>query len=141
MVAAKQSRITPTFGRLRQLKKKSLNEKTEKNNPKVKGERNQMSEKIRLGNSGEISYPQPQDGFSVWMESGVWYTAKIVSDDFGGHDYDNGGYDQGVRDCKCGCFMTAFSSGGSVDPFGKCPENKKPKKQYCPTCGKEKETK
>ena len=100
-----------------------------------------MSEKIRLGGSGEIPYPQPKDGFSIWIESGIWYTAPTVSEDFGGHDYDNGGFEGGVRDCKCGCFMTEFSSGGDVDPFGGCPENKKPKIEHCPTCGKEEETK
>jgi len=100
-----------------------------------------MSEKTKIGDSAEIANPEPKDGFSIWMENGTWYTAPTVSDDFDGHDYDNGGYERGVRDCKCGCFMLSTSSGGDVDPFGRCPENKKKIKQYCPTCGQEKETK
>ncbi len=88
-----------------------------------------MSDKRKLGDSGSIPNPEPEDGFSIWMESGTWYTAPTVSDDFAGHDYEHGGYVKGVRDCKCGCFMTGFSSGGEVDPFGRCPKNLKRKRR------------
>ncbi len=103
------------------------------NKQKTREQETKMSDKRKLGNSGEIPSPEPEDGFSVWIESGVWYIAPTVPDDFGGHDYDNGGFEKGVRDCKCGCFMTRSSSGGEVDPFGRCPENLKPttKKNEC----------
>ncbi len=103
-------------------------------------------DKRKLGDSSSTPNPEPEDGFSVWIESGVWYTAPTVSDDFGGHSYDNGGFENGARDCECGCFMLGSSSGGEVDPFGQCPENPKPAPQmsgskfdyskFCTSCEK-----
>jgi hypothetical protein len=82
--------------------------------------------KTALGPSPTSDPPSFNEGYSVWIESGVWYTAPTVdSSKFGGHDYDNGGYMKGVRDCDCGCFMVASSAGGPVDPFGPCPANLK----------------
>ena len=67
-------------------------------------------------------------GWSKWIENGIAYKAKTVNPKkFNGHAYDNGGFEQGIRDCSCGCYMGGFSSGGPVDPFGACPNNPKPK--------------
>src|SRR5437870_4929758 len=79
----------------------------------------------RVGTSADIPSPTPKDGWSVWIEGGIWYTAPTIDPDkFGGHAYDDGGYDQGIRDCSCGTYMLGSSSGGqTVDPFGACPNN------------------
>ena len=82
------------------------------------------SKKTKLGDSGTVKFPEPQPGYAVWIENGVWYTApKIDPARFGGHAYDNGGFEMGIRDCPCGCYMLSASSAGPVDPFGACPEN------------------
>lgn len=71
-----------------------------------------------------------EDGYARWVENGVWYQAPVVDPQkYGGHDYDNGGFDRGIRDCACGCRMDLSSSGGPVDPFGACPMN--PKDDSC----------
>lgn len=62
----------------------------------------------------------PELGWSVWAENGKWITAKTVKTG-NGHAYDNGGYEKGIRDCPCGCYMLSSSSAGPVDPFGDCP--------------------
>ena len=80
----------------------------------------------RVGTSTEYpGGPEPKEGYSVWIESGVWYTSPTVDPKkFGGHAYDDGGYEQGIRDCSCGTYMLGSSSGGqTVDPFGACPNN------------------
>ena len=71
------------------------------------------------------STPKAKRGYSLWMESGTWYTAPKVSHRlFGPHAYDvQGAYNAGTRDCPCGCFMLSYSSGGPVDPRGPCPKN------------------
>lgn len=76
-----------------------------------------------VGNSALHWNKKPPKGFSKWCENGVVIHAKTVNPKFGGHDYDNGGYWQGIRDCTCGCYMLSSSSGGPVDPFGRCPAN------------------
>lgn len=60
------------------------------------------------------------EGWSLWAENGIWITAKTVSTGLG-HAYNNGGYEHGIRDCPCGCYMLSSSSAGPVDPFGDCP--------------------
>jgi hypothetical protein len=73
--------------------------------------------------------PEPNEEHSVWVENGEVYTAPTVDrSKFGGHDYDGGGYEKGVRDCKCGAYMLSASSAGPVDPFGACPMNPKTKR-------------
>lgn len=80
--------------------------------------------KTKIGDSGTYRNPEPSPGFSIWIENGVYFTAPTVdSGKFGGHDYDNGGYARGIRDCRCGCWMVSAASGGPVDPFGACPKN------------------
>lgn len=80
--------------------------------------------KTKIGDSGTYPNPVVEAGWSLWIENGVWFTAPSVdSDKFGGHDYDNGGYERGIRDCRCGCWMGSACSGGPVDPFGACPKN------------------
>jgi hypothetical protein len=79
---------------------------------------------LRVGTSATVLNPEPKPGWSIWIESGVYFTAPTVDKNkFSGHAYDNGGYEQGIRDCPCGCFMLSSSSGGPVDPFGPCPRN------------------
>lgn len=74
--------------------------------------------------SSENPDPKPKRGYSIWIEWGTYYTAKRVSKKkFGGHAYDDGGYERGHRDCTCGCCMGSSSSSGPVDPFGPCPDN------------------
>jgi len=71
--------------------------------------------------------PKVAKGWSVWVEWGTFYKARTVNKrKFGGHDYDNGGYARGIRDCRCGCHMADASSSGPVDPFGPCPLNSDP---------------
>lgn len=81
---------------------------------------------IKLGEVGKelkVS-PDDTDTHAVWVEWGVWYTAPTVDKArFGGHAYDNGGYERGIRNCPCGCHMGSSSSSGPVDPWGPCPEN------------------
>jgi hypothetical protein len=80
--------------------------------------------KVEIGNSGKFKNPKVRRGWSLWIENGVWFKARTVDKRrFGGHDYDNGGFEQGIRKCKCGCFMGGWSSDGPVDPFGPCPLN------------------
>lgn len=68
--------------------------------------------------------PEKKPGISYWIEWGKWYGATTVDPKkFGGHAYDNGGYEHGVRTCLCGCYMGSSSSSGPVNPFGACPEN------------------
>ena len=70
--------------------------------------------------------PVAEEGYSLWVEDGVWFTAPTVDPKlFGCHDYDEGGFLRGVRDCCCGCDMQSSSSGGPVDPYGACPMNPK----------------
>lgn len=77
-----------------------------------------------LGKTDVVKHPPKEDGCSVWLESGEWFAAPTIDRaKFGGHDYDNGGYAQGIRDCKCGAYMLSSSSAGPVDPFGACPLN------------------
>lgn len=69
---------------------------------------------------------KPKRGWAAWIESGTWFTArKVDPKKFGKHAYDNGGYEQGIRECPCGCFMGSYSSSGPVDPWGPCPKNPK----------------
>jgi hypothetical protein len=71
-----------------------------------------------------IGNPKAEPGFSIWIEHGKWFTAPTVdSEKFGGHAYDGGGYEAGIRECICGCHMGGSSSSGPVDPFGPCPLN------------------
>ena len=80
--------------------------------------------KTVIGPSSEHRDPQPKPGFSIWIENGIYYTAPSIDEKrFGGHAYDNGGYEHGVRNCPCGCYMGSESSAGPVDPFGPCPMN------------------
>lgn len=90
--------------------------------------------KVRIGDSLTVLKPTVPEGFSFWIESGVWYMAPTVDkDQFGGHAYSGDGYSQGERDCPCGCHMESCSSGGPVDPFGPCPKN--PKRSSTPSPG------
>ena len=80
--------------------------------------------KILIGDSKEFPNPIEKRGWSIWIENGKYYTARTVNKKkFGGHSYDNGGYDRGIRDCICGCYMGNCNSSGPVDPFGSCPSN------------------
>lgn len=81
--------------------------------------------KEELGTSDVIgNHPKAKEGYSLWIENGMWCSAPIVDPSkFGEHAYGNGGYEMGIRDCPCGCFMLSSSSGGPVDPYGKCPKN------------------
>lgn len=78
-----------------------------------------------IGDSGKHDpEKEVKPGFAWWIESGVYYQApKVDPEKFGSHAYDGGGYERGIRDCPCGCYMLSCSSGGPVDPFGACPEN------------------
>lgn len=72
----------------------------------------------------EEAQKEPQKGYSYWIEWGNWYKCPIVDPTkFGGHDYDNGGYERGIHNCTCGCYMGESHSSGPCDPFGACPEN------------------
>lgn len=85
--------------------------------------------KIELGKSDIIKDPSSvtPKGFSWWIEYGVYYAAPTIDPNkFGGHAYDNDGYEQGIRDCPCGCYMGSSNSSGPVDPFGHCPLNPLP---------------
>lgn len=82
--------------------------------------------KKRLGETSDFGGGQPESepGFDNWTENETVYTAPTVDqNEFGGHDYDHGGYEQGIRDCKCGASMLSSSSSGPVNPFGACPMN------------------
>ncbi len=82
--------------------------------------------KKKLGNTSDFGggVPDAEEGQTVWVENGVVYTSPTVDPNkFGGHAYDNGGYESGIRDCPCGAYMLSSSSGGPVDPFGPCPLN------------------
>ncbi len=82
--------------------------------------------KIELGPSDKIINPKSKRGYSIWIENGVYYTAKTVNKKkFGPHAYDEGGYYLGIHNCPCGCYMGSSSSSGPVDPFGPCPMNPK----------------
>jgi len=82
--------------------------------------------KTVIGDSLFFPNPQPKDGWSVWIENGVWFTAPTVDGQkFGGHLYDNGGFEMGITNCLCGCYMGREQSYGPVDPFGPCPQNPK----------------
>jgi hypothetical protein len=81
--------------------------------------------KQKVENEAEIKTPPA--GWSVWIENGDWFKAPTVDrTKFGKHDYFGGGFEQGIRECKCGCHMSGFSSSGPVDPFGACPSNPLP---------------
>lgn len=81
-----------------------------------------MSDKVKIADPKDA-----KPGWSTWIENGTWYTATTVDrKKFGGHDYDGGGFERGVRECKCGAHMSGCSSSGPVDPFGPCPKNPKP---------------
>lgn len=83
--------------------------------------------KTSLGSTGANLNLKPEEGHSMWVENGEWFTAPTVDPTkYGGHDYDEGGYERGVRNCVCGCFMGSSNSSGPVDPFGACPMNPKP---------------
>lgn len=93
-----------------------------------------MEKKIEMGSSVENPKPKVEKGWSIWLESGIYYKARTVDAlKFGRHDYDNAGFEKGIRDCKCGCHMGGFDSGGPVDPFGPCPLNPLPKNTYVKT--------
>ena len=82
--------------------------------------------KKKLGETSDFGggVPEAEEGQTVWVENGTVCTAPIVDENkFGGHAYDNGGYEQGIRDCPCGAYMLSSSSAGPVDPFGPCPLN------------------
>lgn len=80
--------------------------------------------KTSLGTSHDIAWPTPAPGMSVWIENGEWFTASTVDPKtHGTHAYDEGGYEKGIHDCTCGCYMMSSSSGGPVDPAGACPDN------------------
>jgi hypothetical protein len=80
------------------------------------------SDKTSLGR-GRLPIPRPRPGWSIWVESGEWFTAPTVDpQQFGAHAYAGEAFAK-VRDCPCGCWMLASSSGGPVDPFGACPLN------------------
>jgi len=82
--------------------------------------------KIEVGPATDENKKLIPNGWSHWVEDGMLYKAKTVdAKKFGGHTYDNGGFDQGVRDCVCGCSMGSFNCFGFVDPFGPCPANQK----------------
>lgn len=82
--------------------------------------------KTEIGPSDVHPNPKAKRGWALWIENGVWFTApRIDRRKFGPHAYYNYGYEQGIRDCPCGCFMLSSSSGGPVDPFGPCPNNPK----------------
>ena len=84
--------------------------------------------KTKLGTSSEIENPKPKAGWSVWIEHGVWFTAKKVNKKrFGPHSYFLGllAGKSGLGECSCGCFMADSSSGGDFDPWGACPNNPK----------------
>lgn len=83
------------------------------------------STKTRIGTSKDIPNPEPKDGWSIWIENGVWYTGETVPGDRG-HAYDNGGYEIGIRGCPCGCRMGDTSSSGPYDPMGPCPWTEAP---------------
>jgi hypothetical protein len=80
---------------------------------------------VKLGECDKM--PSAKRGMAVWIENGVYYTnRKVNPKKFGGHEYDNGGYEKGIRECKCGCRMYDCESSGPVDPFGACPKNPLP---------------
>ena len=84
--------------------------------------------KIELGSSSDIKNPKPKVGWSVWIEHGVWFTAKKVNKKrFGPHSYflDFLAGKSNLCECSCGCFMADSSSGGDFDPWGACPKNPK----------------
>lgn len=84
--------------------------------------------KKKLGKTSDFGggVPDVEKGHSIWVENGVVCTAPTVDRArFGGHAYDNGGYEKGIRDCSCGAYMLSSSSAGPVDPFGPCPLNPK----------------
>lgn len=68
-----------------------------------------------------------EPGWSYWIEYGHWYKAPTVDPNkFGPHTYAMPGR-SGIGTCRlCGCYMGDYSSSGSVDPFGACPENPNP---------------
>jgi hypothetical protein len=76
--------------------------------------------KVRIG--GTESNPIVPEGFTIWSEHGIWYMAPIVDKEhYGEHDY----VSRNVSQCRCGCWMKPFTSGGPCDPFGPCPRNPK----------------
>lgn len=84
--------------------------------------------KIEIGPSKDIQDPDQftEEGWSNWIENGIYYKAPIVSPEkFGPHAYANGMWEQGIRNCICGCYMGSYNSSGPVDPFGMCPLNPK----------------
>lgn len=64
-------------------------------------------------------------GHDVWYErGGMKHAVSVDPNVFGHHDY----WDyQGTNDCRfsCGCWMGPTASGGPINPFGPCPNNKK----------------
>jgi len=79
--------------------------------------------KTTIGPSDKFKNPVAQPGWSIWIESGMWYTAPTVDPDkFGPHEYEQ----TFTGMCSCGCNMWSSSSSGPVDPFGKCPNNPNP---------------
>jgi hypothetical protein len=80
--------------------------------------------KKEIGSSADVS-PKATRRKAVWIENGTWYGApRISSRKFGVHAYMvPGAFDDGARDCPCGCWMTRFDSGGPCDPYGPCPKN------------------
>lgn len=86
-----------------------------------------MKTKKAIGAYRNVDEITVAEGYSIWIENGIWYTAPTVdSKKFGGHAYDNGGYEKGIRDCSCGCSMLRTFPSGPVDPFGACPANPLP---------------
>lgn len=80
-----------------------------------------LYERKVLGSSADIPNPVKKRGWSIWIEHGIWYTARNVSKKkFGIHSYIGG-----LGACSCGCYMGDCDSWGPVDPFGACPDNPK----------------
>ena len=76
---------------------------------------------IEISCPNGVAKPTVPKGWSTWVEWGTWYKARTVDPKkFYGHRY-QGGYEKGIGECICGCYMGDCSSSGEVDPFGACP--------------------
>lgn len=75
--------------------------------------------------------PEPEPGWSVWLESAHYFTAETVPSTMGPHDYAHRNPPAGH--CQCGCWIDSFDQGGPVDPRGPCPipaDQKRKKVRY-----------
>lgn len=80
------------------------------------------TKKFKVESDEKVIKTLENDSCSVWVEDGVYWAAPTIdANKFGPHDYQRS--TKGTGFCKCGCIMARFSSYGSVDPFGPCPEN------------------